>query len=580
MVVIMKISNMLGQRYKETPAECRITSHIFMIRGGYMKRVGEGIYSLLPPGLRIIKKIENIIREEMNRIDGQEVLLPVAMPATLWKESGRYYSIGSELLRFKDRGDVDMVLGMTHEEAVVHLARHTAESYMNYPFMVYQIQTKFRDEPRSRGGLIRVREFTMKDAYSFHLTQEDLEEYYQKCYHAYERIFARAGVPEVIAVKSDSGMMGGKVAHEFMLITDIGEDRLVVCDSCDFRSNMEVAECITENSSAEDADLECVHTPGFKTIDEICNFLSVTPEQTCKAVIYLKKKSYEPVIVFIRGDLEVNETKVQNYLREEIIEDDGTTDTGIVYGFAGPMELNLKKGTVLFDKSLKGTHNLVCGANKVDYHYKGFTPEREMGEIEFVDFAKAYNGSICPCCGKKTISITRGIEVGNIFQLGTKYTETMDMQYIDKNGALQYPIMGCYGIGVGRLAASVCEARHDENGPIWPISIAPWQVHICAIRADKEEVAQVSDALYNDLMSKGVEVLYDDRKVSAGVMFADADLMGIPVRVVVSPKTVSRGVVEIAFRDKSYKADAAIADAPEMIKNIIADELKKLEPQL
>ena len=580
MVVIMKISNMLGQRYKETPAECRITSHIFMIRGGYMKRVGEGIYSLLPPGLRIIKKIENIIREEMNRIDGQEVLLPVAMPATLWKESGRYYSIGSELLRFKDRGDVDMVLGMTHEEAVVHLARHTAESYMNYPFMVYQIQTKFRDEPRSRGGLIRVREFTMKDAYSFHLTQEDLEEYYQKCYHAYERIFARAGVPEVIAVKSDSGMMGGKVAHEFMLITDIGEDRLVVCDSCDFRSNMEVAECITENSSAEDADLECVHTPGFKTIDEICNFLSVTSEQTCKAVIYLKKKSYEPVIVFIRGDLEVNETKVQNYLREEIIEDDGTTDTGIVYGFAGPMELNLKKGTVLFDKSLKGTHNLVCGANKVDYHYKGFTPEREMGEIEFVDFAKAYNGSICPCCGKKTISITRGIEVGNIFQLGTKYTETMDMQYIDKNGALQYPIMGCYGIGVGRLAASVCEARHDENGPIWPISIAPWQVHICAIRADKEEVAQVSDALYNDLMLKGVEVLYDDRKVSAGVMFADADLMGIPVRVVVSPKTVSRGVVEIAFRDKSYKADAAIADAPEMIKNIIADELKKLEPQL
>lgn len=573
----MKLSKMLGQRFKDTPAGCRIPSHIFMIRGGYMKQVGEGIFSLLPPGLRIVKKIENIIREEMNRIDGQEVLLPVAMPAALWKESGRYESVGSELLRFKDRGGSDMVLGMTHEEAIVHLARHTAESYSNYPFMVYQIQTKFRDEPRSRGGLIRVREFTMKDAYSFHLTQEDLEDYYAKCHKAYERIFERAGVPEVISVQSDSGMMGGKVAHEFMLITEIGEDRLVVCDSCDFRSNMEVAECITENHHTEDAELECVYTPEFKTIEEICEFLSVTAEQTCKAVIYLKKKSLEPVVIFIRGDLEVNETKVQNFLREEIIPDDGTVESNIVYGFVGPMNLELK-GTVLFDNSLKNTHNMVCGANKENYHYKGFTLERDMKEpVEYHDFAKAYQGSICPCCGKKTITICRGIEVGNIFQLGTKYTQAMNMQYIDKDGALQNPIMGCYGIGVGRLAASVCEARHDDNGPIWPMSIAPWQVHICAIRSDNEEVQKASNQLYENLLGKNIEVIFDDRKVSAGVMFADADLLGVPVRVIISPKTLSRGVVEVIFRDKSYKEDIALENASEMIQKIVVEQLAKFD---
>lgn len=573
----MKLSKMLGQRFKDTPAGCRIPSHIFMIRGGYMKQVGEGIFSLLPPGLRIVKKIENIIREEMNRIEGQEVLLPVAMPAALWKESGRYESVGSELLRFKDRGGSDMVLGMTHEEAIVHLARHTAESYSNYPFMVYQIQTKFRDEPRSRGGLIRVREFTMKDAYSFHLTQEDLENYYAKCHQAYERIFERAGVPEVISVQSDSGMMGGKVAHEFMLITEIGEDRLVVCDSCDFRSNMEVAECITENHHTEDAELECIYTPEFKTIEEICDFLSVKAEQTCKAVIYLKKKSLEPVVIFIRGDLEVNETKVQNFLREEIIPDDGTVESNIVYGFVGPMNLELK-GTVLFDNSLKNTHNMVCGANKENYHYKGFTLERDMKEpVEYHDFAKAYQGSICPCCGKKTITICRGIEVGNIFQLGTKYTQAMNMQYIDKDGALQNPIMGCYGIGVGRLAASVCEARHDDNGPIWPMSIAPWQVHICAIRSDNEEVQKASNQLYENLLAKNIEVIFDDRKVSAGVMFADADLLGVPVRVIISPKTLSRGVVEVVFRDKSYQEDIALENASEMIQKIVAEQLAKFD---
>ena len=575
--VSMKIAKMLGQRFKETPAECKIQSHIFMVRGGYMKRVGEGIYSLLPPALRITKKIENIIREEMDKIGGQEVLLPVAMPATLWKESGRFEAVGAELLRFKDRGGIDMVLGMTHEEAAVHLARHTAESYMNYPFMIYQIQTKFRDEPRSRGGLIRVREFTMKDAYSFHLTQEDLEKYYAQCHKAYERIFARAGVPEVISVQSDSGMMGGRVAHEFMLITDIGEDKLVVCDSCDYRSNMEVAECIVENAETEIKELESVYTPHSKTIEDLCEYLSIDPKLTCKAVMYLKKKNYEPVVVFVRGDMEVNEIKVQNYLKEEIIPDDGSTETGIVYGFTGPVGLDIK-GTILIDNSLKGMNNMVCGANKENYHYINVNLERDMKKpFEYNDFSKAYQGSICPCCGKKTINICRGIEVGNIFQLGKKYTETMEMQYIDKDGVLQNPIMGCYGIGVGRLAASVCEARHDENGPIWPMSIAPWQVHICAIRPDNEEVARISNELYEALQNKKVEVIFDDRKVSAGVMFADADLLGVPVRVIVSPNTISRGAVEVSFRDKSFKTDINLENAADEIQKIVAEQLAKFD---
>ena len=571
----MKISQLLGTRFKETPADCQIASHILMIRGGYIKSVGNGIFSLFPPALRIIEKIKSIIREEMNRISGQEILLPVAMPADLWKESGRFDAIGSELIRFKDRGGSDMVLGMTHEEAIVHLARDTAQSYVSYPFMVYQIQTKFRDEPRSRGGLIRVREFTMKDAYSFHLTQGDLEDYYDQCYKAYERIFARAGIPEVISVKSDSGMMGGKVAHEFMLLTDVGEDTLVICDGCDFRSNMEVAECIVMNTDEEDEALERVYTPNFKTIDEICSYFSISANKTCKAVIYLKKDTYESVIVFIRGDLDVNETKLRNYLKEEIIPDDGTTNSGIIYGFVGPMELKIK-ATILFDRSLVGMHNMICGANEKDFHYKGFAPERDVKSvIEYHDFAKTYKGAICPSCGKNQINISRGIEVGNIFQLGTKYTESMHMQYLDKDGTLQYPIMGCYGIGVGRLAASVCEANHDDYGPIWPMSIAPWQVHICAIRIDNIEVAKISSELYKELSSVGIEVIFDDRVIGAGVMFADADLLGVPIRIIVSPKTISRGVVEVVSRDKSYKQDVEIESVVTHIKDMVNEQLAK-----
>ena len=571
----MKVSKMLGERFKDAPKDCVIESHALMMRGGYMKYVGNGIYSLFTPTKRITSKIERIIREEMDRIDGQEVMFPVVMPATLWEESGRYTSIGSEMARFKDRGGNPMVLGMTHEEAAVHLARDTAKSYADFPFMIDQVQTKFRDEPRARGGLIRVREFTMKDAYSFHTSQEDLEAYYDRCHKAYERIFRRAGAKNVISVKSDSGMMGGSVSHEFMLLSEIGEDTLAICPTCGYKANMEAADCLVKNEAGEIAPLTKVHTPNAKTIEEVVNFLGTDAKKLCKAVVYQKNEDDSYIIVFIRGDLEVNETKLRNYLGYEIHPAAVITEeSGIVAGFIGAIDLDKKIKTV-WDKSLVGIESLVCGANETDYHYTGMNVARDIGEVEYVDVAKIYAGAFCPVCGQPVIEINKGIEVGNIFQLGTKYTKSMDMTYLDSDGTLKYPIMGCYGIGVGRLCASICQESHDKFGPIWPMPIAPWHVEVCNLRSDDETVNNTANALYEKLLDLGVEVLYDDRNIRPGAMFADADLLGVPVRAVVSPKTCEKGVVEVSFRDKSFKGEFAIEEAAEKIKEIIQTELAK-----
>ncbi|MBQ7455779.1 MAG: proline--tRNA ligase [Clostridia bacterium] len=564
----MKLATMLGDRFRETPADCQITSQIFMIRGGYMKQVANGIYTLLTPARRIVRKIEGIMREEMDAIDGQEVLFPVVMPADLWRESGRFDKIGSELARFKDRGGNDMVLGMTHEEASVQLVRGTPKPESAFPFMIYQIQTKFRDEPRARGGLIRVREFTMKDGYSFHTSQEDLEKYYARCYHAYERIFARCGVPEVVAVKSDSGMMGGSISHEFMLLTDIGEDTIVTCPECGYRSNMEAADCVVVNEKRGEAPLNKVATPDQKSIEDVCRFLGEDPVHSVKAVVYQENLTDKYIVVFLRGDLEVNETKLRNFVGCEIHPADIGEGSGIVRGFIGPVGFK-GRARVLFDKSLEGADNLVCGANEEGYHYTGLSVARDLRIDAFCDVAKTYAGAICPVCGKRAIQISRGVEVGNIFQLGTKYSHSMGLQYQTKDGGFADVIMGCYGIGVGRLCASVCEVRHDDYGPIWPITIAPWQVHLCAMRADKPEVKEAADRLYDELQKAGVEVIYDDRPVSAGVMFSDADLLGVPMRAIVSPKTLARGAVEMAARDKSFREDAAIETACAEIRAIV-----------
>ncbi len=571
----MKVSKMLGERFKEAPKDCIIASHQLMMRGGYMKYVGNGIYSLFTPTKRITTKIERIIREEMDRIDGQEVMFPVVMPATLWEESGRYTSIGSEMARFKDRGGNPMVLGMTHEEAAVHLARDTAKSYADFPFMIYQVQTKFRDEPRARGGLIRVREFTMKDAYSFHTSQEDLEQYYERCHKAYERIFKRAGAKNVISVKSDSGMMGGSVSHEFMLLSEIGEDTLAICPDCSFKANMEAADCLVNNEAGSVEELTKVHTPNAKTIEEVVNFLGTDAKKLCKAVVYQKNEDDSYLIVFIRGDLEVNETKLRNYLGYEIHPAASITeDSGIVAGFIGAVGLDSKIKTV-WDRSLVGIESLVCGANETDYHYTGMNVARDIGNVDYVDVAKIYEGAVCPICGKPHITIQKGIEVGNIFQLGTKYTKSMDMTYLDANGEAQNPIMGCYGIGVGRLCASICQESHDNYGPIWPMSIAPWQVEICNLRTDNELVTSTAEALYEALQDKGIETLYDDRDIRPGAMFADADLLGVPVRAVVSPKTCDKGVIEVSFRDKSFKGEFAIEEAADKIAELVKAELAK-----
>jgi len=558
MEVTMKLKNLIGDRFKEKPSDCVIDSHALMLRGAYMKNVANGIYSSYLPLRRITRKIEQIIREEMDLIDGQEVLFPVVLPASLWQESGRYETVGNELVRFHDRNKSPLVLGMTHEEAAVSLVREYGQTYSKYPFMIYQIQTKFRDEARPRGGLIRVREFTMKDAYSFHTSQEDLEEYYMRCFRAYEKIFKRVGIPEVISVASDSGMMGGNISHEFMLLADVGEDSIVICRECDYRANMEAADSIVLNKKDDISEaLTMVYTPNIHTIEDVCIFLKSSEEKSCKAVVYQKNTDDSYVVLFIRGDLDVNETKLTNYLGCDIRPAVITKESGLNAGYIGPYKLS-GNFTILFDKSLKHTNNLSCGANMEEYHYTGLDISRDIGDVVYNDFAKITEGGICPKCGKSSISISRGIEVGNIFQLGTKYTKAMNMQYIDNNGVSNYPIMGCYGIGVGRLAASVCEANHDEYGPIWPMSIAPWQVHICAVRSDNQEVKDYADKLYRELQEKGIEVIYDDRNVSAGVMFSDADLLGIPIRIIVSPRNMKDECCEVVSRDKSIHHKEAL----------------------
>lgn len=558
----MKVANLVGSRFKERPADCVIDSHALMVRGGYMKYVGNGIFSEFPTLRRVTRKIEEIIREEMDAIDGQEVLFPVVLPAELWDESGRYESVGSELLRFTDRNKSRMVLGMTHEEAAVQLVREYANSYTKYPFMIYQLQRKFRDEARPRAGMIRVREFTMKDAYSFHTSREDLERYYQVCYEAYNRIFARVGVPEVITVASDSGMMGGSISHEYMLLTPVGEDSIVICESCDYRANMEAAANKMINEGTEDAaDLVYVETPHCKTIEEVCDFLNCNVKRSCKAVVYQKNSDDKFVVAFVRGDYEVNETKLRNLVGEEIHAGNIAQDDPLVAGYIGPYGIS-DEAEVYFDVTLKGITNLVAGANREGYHVMGLNLERDIKDVSFADISKVKEGSICPCCGKKTITIKRGIEVGNIFQLSDKYTRSMNMTYIDENGKQQYPVMGCYGIGVGRLAASICEAHHDEYGPIWPISIAPWEVEICCLRADDEETGKAADDLYEKLQKAGADVIYDDRKgVRPGAMFSDADLIGAPIRVVVSPRNLKENVVEITTRDKSVQESVPMENA-------------------
>ena len=575
----MKMSKLVGRRIKEDPKDAKTVSHKFLIRGGYIRPVSAGIYSLLPTGERIVKKIEAIIREEMNRIDGQEVLMPVVLPADLWQESGRYESVGAELLRFRDRDEKPMILAMTHEEAIVHLVRTELNSYKQLPVMLYQIQTKYRDEARPRAGLIRTREFTMKDAYSFHTDQADLERYYACCHEAYERIFRRVGMKNVLSIESNSGMMGGKVSHEFMAICDCGEDTVITNADYSYRANREIAVAAWKFEKGEPLPLEKVHTPGMKTIEDVAGFLGVKPENTGKAVFYQDAHTGELIFVLIRGDFEVNEVKLANALKvpELKFADDAAIEAaGAVPGFASPVGIDPAKARIIVDRSAAESGNLVVGANETDYHYRNFNFDRDLAGSGCLvaDIACVREGDPCPLTGQP-LQFLRGIEVGNIFQLGTKYSDAMHCDYLDRDGKSHPMVMGCYGIGVGRAMAAVIEQSCDEYGPIWPMSIAPWQVELCAINPEKEGVGEACERLYAELQAAGIEVLYDDRGEKAGSMFSDADLLGIPLRLVVSPRTLAEKQAEFKVRGSRDAERIALDAAVSHVAARVEAEMEK-----
>lgn len=570
----MKLSKLVGRRAKEMPREATSISHQYLLRGGYARPLASGIYSILPLGKRVLAKIEALIRQEMDAVGGQEVLMPMVMPREIWEESGRYESIDNSMVRFKDRNQKDFVLGMTHEEAVLALARTEVSSYKQFPFMLYQVQTKFRDEARPRGGLIRVREFTMKDAYSFHRSQEDLVRLYDECYQAYERIFARVGLKNTRAVQSDTGMMGGAVAHEFMLEAAIGEDSLVLCDVCGYSANAEVAVCKQTQPKDPSNALEAVATPSCKTIEELCSYLQVEPKQTAKAILYsfmAADGTNTLAFCLTRGDRVVNDIKLAKALGTtsfSMASEEEVRGIGAEPGYASPVGLTNRENFVLFvDPSLVGQSDLVTGANKRDLHYRHFQVERDIScDYRVVDISSVSAGDFCAHCDG-ILRITRGIEIGNIFQLGTKYTESMGMSYLDESGKSQIPLMGCYGIGVGRLMASIIEDCHDGRGPIWPWNVAPYQVHLCVLNANQEAIANQAEIIYELLCQNGFEVLWDDSNAQAGAQFADADLIGAPVRLIVSSRNEKRGVIEYVLRDGSSQGEVQLADLLNLVRS-------------
>lgn len=575
----MRMSKMVGRRLKEDPKDAKTISHQYLLRGGYMRMVSTGIYSILPLGYRIIAKIEQIIRQEMDAAGGQEVLMPVVLPAELWEESGRYQSVGSELLRFKDRNGKDMLLGMTHEEAIVHLARTEVTSYKQLPVMMYQLQTKYRDEARARGGLIRCREFTMKDGYSFHVDQADLEKYYEVMHQAYVNIFHRLGMTDVVSIESNSGMMGGKVSHEFIAVADCGEDTIILAEDGSYRANREVATAAWNFEKAPALELEKVHTPGQKTIEEVASFLNAAPENTGKAVFYQNAQTGQVIFALIRGDFEVNEIKLQNLTKTpelKFADDESIRKIGCEPGYASPLNVDKGKVLIVVDRSAAESSNLIVGANEADYHYRNFNFDRDLGAegVVVADIATVRDGDPAPTTGAP-LRLSRGIEVGNIFQLGTRYSAAMNCNYLDPNGKSQPMVMGCYGIGVGRAMASVIEQRNDAYGPIWPITIAPYEVQLCSLDPKKPGVGETADRLYAELNAAGLEVLYDDRGEKAGFMFNDADLIGIPFRLIVGARNLAEGKVELKIRGEKDSRLLDTAEAVDIIKNLVTEEYKK-----
>jgi len=569
----MRMSKLFSQTLRDRPSEAEISSHELLLRAGFIRQLAAGIFTYMPFAKRSLTKIENIMREEINAIGGQEISMPVIHPADIWKKTNRWYQIGSEMGRFKDKAGRDMVLAMTHEEVVADLVCKEIHSYRQLPMLIYHIQTKWRDDPRPRAGLIRVREFTMKDSYSLDADMEGLDRQYRAHHQAYFNIFHRCGVP-VIAVKSDVGMMGGSLAHEFMYLTPVGEDTLLICDDCGYAANRHIARFQKPKPEKEALlPVEKIETPEMTTIDELADFLGVPKSRTAKAVFMIATipegtEEYEKfVFAIVRGDMNLNEIKLANTVKAKELRpatDEEIRAVGAVPGYASPIAV--KDTLVVVDDLIVESFNLVAGANEEGYHLKNVNIGRDFEADVVADITLAEDGFACPECGGE-IHASRGVEVGNIFKLGTRYSEDMDSTFLDQNGETQYVVMGSYGIGSGRLLASAAEEYNDENGLILPITIAPYEVHLLSLKG-AEEAAQ---GVYDELIDAGVEVLYDDREESPGVKFADADLIGLPLRITVSKRSLKEDSVEAKRRDSEQADLIPKAETVERVQALIAD---------
>ncbi len=577
----MRMSKSFSQTLREAPANADVVSHQLLLRAGYIRQLGAGIFSYLPLAQRAMTKIENIMRAEINAIGGQEIKMPVVHPADVWKETGRWFQIGSEMGRFLDKSGHDMVLAMTHEEVIGDLTRQEIRSYRQLPQLIYHLQTKWRDDPRPRAGLIRVREFTMLDSYSLDTNRVGLDRQYRNHYQAYNNIFTRCGL-DAVAVKADVGMMGGQLAHEFMCLTPIGEDTLLLCDGCGYTANRQVATFSKPPAQAEEPKpIEKVATPDTTTIDSLAALLGVNTAKTAKAVFMVAAIAIGAsitsrfVFAVIRGDMEVNETKLANVtkareLRPATIEE--IRAIGAVPGYGSP--IGVHDALVVVDEAVVSSPNLVAGANEEGYHLLNTNCGRDYTADIVADIASAEAGAGCPQCGAP-MRASRGVEIGNIFQLGTRYSDAMGCQYLDADGKSQPVVMGSYGIGVGRLLACVAEEHHDEMGLAWPITIAPYQVYLVLLGSDAATVA-IADKLDKDLQAAGVEVLYDDREVRPGVKFMDADLIGIPIRLTIGDRALKRGGVELKHRQLK---DITLVPLDNVIARVL-DEIQQLHSQI
>lgn len=576
---------MLYSRYfiptmKETPSDAEVVSHQLMLRAGMIRKLASGIYNYLPLGLRSVRKFENIVREEMNKADAIEMLMPTVQPAELWQESGRWAFYGKELLRFKDRKEAEFCLGPTHEEVITDMVRREIKSYRQMPINFYQIQGKFRDEIRPRFGLMRGREFIMKDAYSFDVDSSSADLSYEKMYNAYMRIFERCGL-NFRAVEADTGSIGGSSSHEFMVLADSGEDAIVSCDACRYAANVEKAESplFTVGCDSVIESLQKISTPEMKSIADVAAFLNVATDKTIKSMVYASDTG-ELVMALLRGDHEVNELKLKNHLGwDEILmatEEQILACTGSPIGFLGPIGLK-KDIPVIADRVVQGMINVVLGANEKDQHYVNASPDRDFAITRFVDIRTVEAGDACPRCQSGKLEMWRGIEVGHVFKLGTKYSKALNATYLDANGKEQIIFMGCYGIGIGRTVAAAIEQNHDENGIIFPIPIAPFHCSVVAVNTKDAGVMAAAEEIYFCLEKLGIEVLFDDRDERPGVKFKDNDLIGIPLRIVVGSKGLAEGKVELKIRSTGEVQSLVLTEVAATVKQFVDAALAHAE---